>query len=105
MTLPRKGSRRITANGETYRWTVSPDSGCMWLIVERADIAGQRLETGFGYQDLPVAGPHLIQQQRIQPATVRRSIEAALRLGWRPATPHLPPFRLDDAENQNETGA
>ena len=98
MTLPVKSSRRITVGSDTYRWIVSPDSGSMWVIVEREDTAGQRLQAQFDYHDaLPSPAP-ATQRQRITPASVRRVIELALRRGWCPAQPHLPPFRLDDAE-------
>jgi len=42
MALSRRSSRSITVDGVEYRWAVSPDSGYLWLIVERADAPGQR---------------------------------------------------------------
>jgi hypothetical protein len=55
MALSKRNSRTIHIDGVEYRWAVSPDSGCMWLIVELAASPGQRIEALFDYHDKPPA--------------------------------------------------
>ena len=100
MALPKKGSRRIRVDGGDYRWTVSPDSGYMVLVVERATASRRRLLVYTDYRDLLTpcadgAGFHADQQRRITPGYVRRCILTGRAAGWDPAKPG-PDVRLRD---------
>jgi hypothetical protein len=93
MALARRGSRTIEVAGVTYRWIVSPDDGCMAIVVEHEASPGQRLEAFVGYHDGDPGGG-----ARISPRVVRRVIQLGLEDGWRPLDRGLPNFRLADAD-------
>ena len=95
MTLPRKDARRIVVDSHTYRWAVSPDSGCLWLIVESTERDGQRLEARLAHHD---GDPHIPQGQQIRPGVVRTIIETALARGWQPAQRSGQPFTMRDVD-------
>lgn len=101
MALSKANSRPIVFQGAAYRWAVSGDSGHMWLVVERADAVGQRLELCFDYADRieprQDGSATLHQQRSITPGVVARVIEAALSRGWAPTARGRPPMRMDDA--------
>ncbi len=83
MTLPRKGTRRITVNGARYRWAGSQDDGwaggAVSLVVEAEEEGGQRLHASFDPWALwGVDEPYLSQRY------VRAAIVEGLRRGWRP---------------------
>ena len=84
MSLARRNSRRITVGGQPYRWAVSPDSGYMWLVAERDDCKGQRVEAVFEYREQPLT-----------PEVARRVIEQGLASGWQPTIGDLKPHRVD----------
>ena len=99
MALPRKGTRSITVDGTAYRWTVSPDSGYMVLVVELAREPGQRLLANFEYGDVYApAGANAVhivaQRTTLTPGVVARTIREGLRRGWLPAEPVQAPLRL-----------
>ncbi|MBX9622501.1 MAG: hypothetical protein K2X82_01670 [Gemmataceae bacterium] len=103
MGMPKQGSRRITVDGEAYRWIVGPNDGYMVLVAERAVDPGQRLEAYFNYHDryeAAGAGVYRIVGQRrsIRPGVVRTVILHALARGWRPSAPGCEPFRVHDAD-------
>ncbi|MDX3228824.1 hypothetical protein [Streptomyces sp. ME19-01-6] len=72
MAIAKRGTRIIVVDGERYRWVVSPDSGSIVLVVERAEEEGQRLST------------HFEQSAVITPGVVAAVIEEAHQLGWVP---------------------
>ena len=84
MALARKGTRKIQVDNTTYRWTVSPDDGFMRIVVEKAEVQGQRLSVQIGYNDQPSSSGESVQGQRIAPALIRRIILQAPSLGWIP---------------------
>ena len=86
----------IRVDDVSYRWTVSPDSGYMCIVVERESDPGQRLEARVGYGEHEAGG----QETEITPVVVRRAIELALGEGWRPRDRGQPPFRLADADRR-----
>jgi hypothetical protein len=73
MGLARKGTSRISVDGQVYRWTVSGNDGWLDLIVECFEGHGQRLVLGFDYS----VGD-------ITPSLVRQVVQKALCLGWKP---------------------
>ena len=95
MSLARRTSRKIQVNGVEYRWAVSPDSGYMRLVIERADVAGQRVEASFEYYDaVGPDGRNEGQRQSISPGVVREIIAHALLHGWHPDQRGLKPLRI-----------
>jgi len=96
MALAKRSSRTITVDGARYRWAVSPDSGYMWLVVERADRPGQRLRACFAYHDFVQPDGLVTGQLRpVSPGVVRAVVLHALANGWRPEQRGLKPFQVD----------
>jgi hypothetical protein len=96
MALAKRSSRTITVDGVEYRWAVSPDSGYMWLVVERAVGSGQRVEASFDYRDIVRPDGRIIgQRQSVSPGVVRAIVLRALAIGWRPEQRGLKPLRVD----------
>jgi hypothetical protein len=93
MALARRGSRTIEVAGVNYRWVVSPDDGCMAIVVEHEASPGQRLEAFVGYREGGPGGG-----AKISPRVVRRAILLGLGDGWRPLERGLPNLRLLDAD-------
>ena len=52
------------------------------------------MEAKLSYADDEARG----QLHEVTPSVVRRVIEIALREGWKPTQPSLPPFRVQDAD-------
>ena len=101
MGLARKGSRAIHVDGRDYRWTVSPDSGVMWIVVEHDGGGGQRMEAKVSYADTRADdGTNLGQRAHISPRAVSRAIVHAMAEGWQPEQGGLAPFRLEDADEK-----
>ncbi|HYE20512.1 MAG TPA: hypothetical protein VEA69_18840 [Tepidisphaeraceae bacterium] len=95
MSLAKRSSRTISVDGVAYRWAVSPDDGYMWLVVERADRAGQRVEAVFEYHDVRGAdGRNAGQRRAASPGVVAAVIRHALANGWRPGRGGLKPLRV-----------
>ncbi|MBE8997554.1 hypothetical protein IQ274_04820 [Nostoc sp. LEGE 12447] len=92
MAWPKKGTRPITVNNITYRWTVKPDSGYIKLIVVREPQTGQRLATIFPYRLMVI--PLII------PSVVRSVILLALEQGWQPTERGLKEFCIFDVDKQ-----
>lgn len=96
MALVKRSSRTITVDGSKYRWDLSPDSGCMWLIVELADKPGQRVEASFDYHDVMQSGGSITgQRHSVTPGVVRAVVLHALASGWHPNRGGLKPFCVD----------
>jgi hypothetical protein len=100
MAMPRKGSRKITIDGRSFRWRAWyadcwQDGYCipLRLVVELdAPPYGQRLRAAFRWDGSEIVCP---DEQAVTPGVVRRIIEAALQRGWRPGERGLSPFELD----------
>ncbi|MCX4825680.1 hypothetical protein OG883_38715 [Streptomyces sp. NBC_01142] len=103
MALLKKGSRRITVDGTTYRWRLrgrpTYDQGLVWspltYAVEHAETPGTTLviatnqphpSNWFGTRANPVL-----------PSDVADSIRTAHANGWTPERPGSP-FHLDQSE-------
>jgi len=96
MALAKRTSRSITVAGVEYRWAVSPDSGYMWLVVERAVEPGQRIEASFDYHDVVGPDGRMAGQRRsVSPDVVRAVVLYALANGWHPDQGGLKPLRVD----------
>jgi hypothetical protein len=99
MTLATKGSRRITVDGVTFRWSVRRrPTYCQangWspliLVVEQAEQPGAVLVAL-----LPCAHPSNwigLPSVPVLPATVVVGVRQALATGWRPSQPG-PAFKM-----------
>jgi len=96
MALSKRKSRTISVNGVKYRWALSPDSGCMWLIIEDADSPGQLVEARFDIHDAVAPDGRLSSQRAcVSPGVVRTIILHALHRGWHPQQRGLKALRID----------
>jgi hypothetical protein len=87
MTLPQKGSRSISVDGEEYRWTVSVDEDLQrayppardihWLVVESPAVPGRTLTVEF-----PLGDPSEGLGNAITPGVVASIIRTAVTRGW-----------------------
>lgn len=89
MALPRKKSRLICVEGESYRWMVSGKGGQLRLIIESESHKGQKLFAQLRYFELFAQNPHGFwlptrQAQSLSSGRVRALIELALKQGWTP---------------------
>lgn len=76
MTIPKKGTRKITVDGVVYRWIVSPDDEPgLGIVVECAEFPGEKLITWVEHGNV------------ISPWLVRKTILHALSKGWQPKKP------------------
>ncbi|MEU9616240.1 hypothetical protein AB0D56_32555 [Streptomyces sp. NPDC048209] len=103
MTLARKGSRRISVDGVTYRWTVRGRAtytrGLAWrplaYAVEHGGTSGATLV-------VTTNQPHpsnwfVLPARAVFPAAVAVAIRTARASGWAPEKPGQP-FHLDQSE-------
>jgi len=92
MSIPKKGSRKITFEGNTYRWTIrrKPSYGQainesnLTVAVELLDSPGTTLIVTF-----PFARPDswiTLENQAVKPSDVKKSISIALKRGWNPSS-------------------
>lgn len=100
MALNKKGTRKITVDGEDYRWRIRKkptyDQGAfgtaMTFAVEHSEAPGSTLVVT---TTMPRSDNWLLKKTSasVTPAHVARAIREALRAGWSPATSG-PPFML-----------
>jgi hypothetical protein len=78
MAMAKKGSRLIEVEGVRYRWGVAlcDEPGVGKIVVEAADMPGQRIESQFDFGNVISISPWL----------VREAILYALSQGWHPQT-------------------
>jgi len=109
MTLPRKGSRRITVDGVTYRWQLrgrpTYSQGLCWspctYAVECLEHPGATLVV----KTNQVHPANFLGQQSVTilPSDVARSIRFAVERGWHAESPGSP-FLLDLSEGFTPSG-
>lgn len=89
MTLPKKGTRRITIEGIDYRYLISPnDEIGIGVIVEPLNGLGQKIITWIEHGTI------------ISPKLIRQSILSALAKGWNPGNQGQKiVFRFEDIIN------
>ena len=92
MTLPKKGTRRITVEGVDYRYLVSPgDEIGIGIIVEPLNGLGQEIITWIEHGII------------ISSKLVRQSILSALAKGWNPGNQRQKiEFRFEDIINRTD---
>ena len=97
MSIPRKGSRKITVDGRQYTWIATGNDDVIDLVVCDNDSNGQKLQAQFKYQIDYTSRP-AVYNFVITPAIVRQVILYGLAQGWTPTqrNPHLQLGFLDD---------
>lgn len=76
MSLPKKGSRKIVVNEQSFRYIISGNDGYIAVIIEAENTKGQRLHVAFDYGTVAPA--------EITPAIIKKTIETGLQKGWKP---------------------
>jgi hypothetical protein len=81
MTLPRKGKRRITVEGDVYVWYLSKrfEHHNRWMVIQKDGVGGQLLCVDPYHHDLPIG-----------PKGISHAIEFALTHGWVPDDKNKP---------------
>lgn len=100
MTMPRKGTRRITVDGVAYRWrhrsrrsVTEARARPLTFAVEREDAPGRLLSVTLGewlplsHYCCPDCSPDEFMPEPITPARVAEAVRAALADGWDPQGP------------------
>ena len=86
MTIPKKGTRKLTVDGSPYRWIINHRSPCMNLVVVSDERSGQRLSVRFD------------EELVITPGVVSHVIGFAIENGWQPKTSKLGTLYLNGNE-------
>ncbi|MBD1545260.1 hypothetical protein [Roseibium aggregatum] len=103
MAIPRKGSRKITVEGEDYRWlvrrkaTISQTdygSGKIHVAIEHATEKGATLHIESGRHPHPKDWGTL-SVEPVTPSDIARWISVAIQQGWEPKNAG-PTFRIDE---------
>ncbi|CAL9534056.1 hypothetical protein SUDANB121_04118 [Nocardiopsis dassonvillei] len=100
MTMPRKGTRRITVDGVAYRWRhrsrtrgYSAGARTLTFAVEREDAPGRLLAVTLadrvpaGRPCCPGCAADNADAEPITPARVAEAVRTALADGWDPRGP------------------
>lgn len=92
MSLSKRKSRKISVDGEDYRWSPSRDSGYMVLVVQHISGKGKKLEVIISDDENIVVenGTYSIEigdQNKliITPKLVEILIRDSIYLGWNPS--------------------
>ncbi len=88
MALPKKRSRLITVENQSYRWMVSGNDGWIDLYLELDDEKGKQLMAKFDYHHKEIKmnnGVSLKQQFAVTPDIVRQTIIYEKKNGWKPS--------------------
>lgn len=91
MTLPSRGKRTITVDGNDYHWLIRSratyiqecESGNMLAAIERADTKGATLAVVFPW--VRFEGEYKFEARSVTPGIIAKCIREALREGWQPA--------------------
>ena len=105
MSLPRKGCRTITVDGERYRWVAAYER-VLWcsapcpvrLMVERHGGRGQLLIALFHSRMRDANGQDWVFPRygsELTPAKVAEIIRAGRAAGWNPGAVARPPLEID----------
>ena len=88
VTIPNKNSRKIVVGNETYRWTISPDSGFIVFVAEHVEVKGRRIEVYIDsyINDFWVNFPDVkdLNLKIIKPKNAESIISQAINKGWNP---------------------
>lgn len=88
VTIPNKNSRKIVVENDTYRWTISPDSGYIVFVAEHEEFKGRRLQV-YICSDINkywVNFPNVkeLNLKIIKPKNAELIISQAINKGWNP---------------------
>lgn len=89
MTLPKKGSRRITIGNQTYTWIIRRTKGGVDIRAELENNPGQHLLAKI---------PSELGITNVTPAFVADSIDLGLNCGWEPTQSAKKPFELNETD-------
>jgi hypothetical protein len=100
MSLPKKKSRRIVIENETYRWIVSQDAGYISVTAQTEAGVGAKLEALLSHNS-PILSENNspkvtyggITDYIVTPGTIAQIISWALENGWQPKADG-PPFEM-----------
>jgi len=84
MTIPKKGSRSIDIENNTYRYKVTGNDMIIDVIVEKENCHGQKLISSFEYHNESLSGSLKAQERKVTPATIKALVIYALENGWEP---------------------
>ncbi|MGD2182870.1 hypothetical protein [Lusitaniella coriacea] len=96
MTLPKKGTRKITVNDESYRWLIRRKAtygqtdygiGTLHVAVEHFQKPGSTLVIITDRSHPKDYSTQKTQIQPVTPADVKEWIQKAIEQGWQPKTP------------------
>lgn len=100
MSISKRKSRKISVDGQEFRWSPSQDSGYMVLVVQHISGKGKKLEVIISDDKHVVVenGSYSIElgdsnKLIITPKLVETVIRHSIRTGWNP-TETGPPVRL-----------
>ncbi|MGO4543060.1 hypothetical protein [Paenibacillus sp. 2TAB19] len=88
MTINKKSSRTIIVKSETFRWSISPDSGYIVFVAEHNDFKGKRIEVYISsevnsyWENFPNVNEMNVKV--IKPKDAENIINQALDKGWDP---------------------
>jgi hypothetical protein len=80
VTLKKSGSRSITVDGETYRWTFGDNLDVWNVTIQRAVGSGQKLVLNWAAHATNPGPP-----ASITPSMIARAIQLAIAAGWTPS--------------------
>ena len=96
MSLSKRNSRRISVDGETYRWAPAQNSGTVVLIIQHEKYNGQKIEVTIGKdKNLIIENGFSIEcggvcKSIITPKLVERIIRECILVGWLPSGKESP---------------
>ena len=90
MGIPKKGSRKITVDGENFIWLIrrQPYIDYLNVAVEHAEGTGSKLI--IIADRLVIKDCNLIQVKPVVPSEVTLWIHKAIKAGWEPKKPGKP---------------
>ena len=108
MTLPKKKSRKITVDNQTYRYLIANRGANLSLTIEADNTKGQLVNFRVPYCDpwlkfsVEQVSDEKLPDNQIQsmtPVFVQKVIVFALKKGWQPTTKQKPlHIMLEDGE-------
>lgn len=99
MTLPRKGARSVTVDGQRYRWIASGNDGTIDVTIQVADGSGPMIHAYFTYAGVwkpRDSNSYSLDRQgrAVTPEVVRSTIRWALEHDWDPHAAGRPPLQI-----------
>lgn len=80
MALPKKTSRSINVDGQSYRWMIRDNGDHYLLAIQHASGRGQKLTLSLYAEGRRIDLPAL----EVTPGLVEKIIREGLKMGWQP---------------------